>query len=314
MVPTLYLFDRWDERVGVLPTLGSMTHTEEVGGEDTVEIDCLAAPEKGDRLVWRDPEDGRWREHEVVRTDEPLEGACHVYAESSLCELLRDYVVEEQLVGRTAAQAMAAVLARTRWSSGNVTVGDAKRSALLYHTNALAALRRVASVWGGELLCELDVEGGRVARRRASLLSRVGGWHGARFSYGRNLAGCTRTVLEGEVFTALYGWGKGLPIEDAEGNPTGGYTEGSPSIPLTVLLSGSATTRRGSAGGAGTPRAASASIRSGRSCSRSARTRRSSWRSPGRRSRSPAGRASHTSATWRWWTAASAWGSATMWR
>jgi phage minor structural protein len=224
MVPTLYLFDRWDERVGVLPTLGSMTHTEEVGGEDTVEIDCLAAPEKGDRLVWRDPEDGRWREHEVVRTDEPLEGACHVYAESSLCELLRDYVVEEQLVGRTAAQAMAAVLARTRWSSGDVAVGDAKRSALLYHTNALAALRRVASVWGGELLCELDVEGGRVARRRASLLSRVGGWHGARFSYGRNLAGCTRTVLEGEVFTALYGWGKGLPIEDAEGNPTGGYT------------------------------------------------------------------------------------------
>lgn len=224
MVPTLYLFDRWDERVGVLPTLGSMTHTEEVGGEDTVEIDCLAALEKGDRLVWRDPEDGRWREHEVVRTDEPLEGRCHVYAESSLCELLRDYVVEEQLVGRTAAQAMAAVLARTRWLSGNVTVGDAKRSALLYHTNALAALRRVASVWGGELLCELDVEGGRVARRRASLLSRVGGWHGARFSYGRNLAGCTRTVLEGEVFTALYGWGKGLPIEDAEGNPTGGYT------------------------------------------------------------------------------------------
>lgn len=224
MVPTLYLFDRWDERVGVLPTLGSMTHTEEVGGEDTVELDCLAAPEKGDRLVWHDPEDGRWREHEVVRTDEPLEGACHVYAESSLCELLRDYVVEEQLVGRTAVQAMAAVLARTRWSSGDVAVGDAKRSALLYHTNALAALRRVASVWGGELLCELDVEGGRVARRRASLLPRVGGWHGARFSYGRNLAGCTRTVLEGEVFTALYGWGKGLPIEDAEGNPTGGYT------------------------------------------------------------------------------------------
>jgi phage minor structural protein len=223
-VPMLHLFDRWDERVGILPTLGSMTHTEEVDGEDTIEFDCLLTPEKGDRVVWRDPTDGRWREHEVVRTDEPLEGPCHVYAESSVCELLRDYVVEEQLVSRTAAQAMAAVLGVTRWSVGDVTVGDAKRGALLYHTNALAALRRVASVWGGELLCEVGVEGGRVATRSVSLLSRVGGWHGARFTYGRNLAGCTRTVLEDEVFTALYGWGKGLPIEDGEGNPTGGYT------------------------------------------------------------------------------------------
>lgn len=57
-----------------------------------------------------------------------------------------------------------------------------------------------------------------------SLLDRRGGWHGARFAYGHNLVGCTRTVLEDEVFTALYGWGKGLPIEDDEGNATGGYT------------------------------------------------------------------------------------------
>lgn len=69
-VPTLYLFDRWDERIGILPTVGSLAHTEELSGEDTVELDCLVAPEKGDRILWRDPEDGRWQEHEVVRTDE----------------------------------------------------------------------------------------------------------------------------------------------------------------------------------------------------------------------------------------------------
>ncbi|MGI6535108.1 MAG: phage tail spike protein [Eggerthellaceae bacterium] len=223
-VPTLYLFDRWDERIGILPTLGSMTHAEELGGEDTLEFGCLVAPEKGDRLLWRDPESGTWREHEVVRTDEPLTGASHVYAESSLCELLRDYVEEEQLVSKTASQAMTAVLGHTRWSLGTVDVGDAKRGALLYHTNALAALRRVESVWGGELQCSVGVDDGRVATRTVSLLARRGAWHGARFTYGRNLAGCTRTVLEDEVFTALYGWGKGLPVEDDEGNATGGYT------------------------------------------------------------------------------------------
>lgn len=196
MVPTLWLFDRWDERIGTLPTLGSMTHTEELGGEDTIELDCLVAPEKGDRLVWWDAEGRCWR----------------------------DYVEEVQLVSKTAEQAMRAVLAGTRWRLGSVGVGDAKRGALLYHANALAALRRVEAVWGGELECSLVVTDSGVAVRSVSLLARRGGRHGARFSYGRNLVGCTRTVLEDEVCTALYGWGKGLPIEDESGKATGGYT------------------------------------------------------------------------------------------
>jgi hypothetical protein len=34
----------------------------------------------------------------VVRTDEPLDGLCSVYAESSLCELLDDFIEEQHLV------------------------------------------------------------------------------------------------------------------------------------------------------------------------------------------------------------------------
>ena len=222
--PTLYLFDRFDERLGILPTLGAVTHTEELGGEDTIEFDCLAAPEKGDRLLWRDPDDGRWREHVVVRTDEPLGGPAHVYAEWALSELLRDFVEEAQLVSRTAEQALGAVLANTRFELGVVGVGDAKRGALLYHMNALAALRRVEEVWGGELEASVVVEGGRVSRRVVSLPARRGAWRGLRFTYGKNMAGCTRTVMEDEVFTALYGFGKGLPVLDESGAATGGFT------------------------------------------------------------------------------------------
>ena len=222
--PTLYLFDRFDERLGILPTLGAVTHTEELGGEDTIEFDCLTAPEKGDRLLWRDPDDGCWREHVVVRTDEPLGGPAHVYAEWALCELLRDFVEEAQLVSRTAEQALGAVLANTRFELGFIGVGDAKRGALLYHMNALAALRRVEEVWGGELETSVVVEGGRVSRRVVSLPARRGAWRGLRFTYGKNMAGCTRTVMEDEVFTALYGFGKGLPVLDESGAATGGFT------------------------------------------------------------------------------------------
>lgn len=224
MVPTLYLFDRFDERLGILPAVGAMTHTEELGGEDTIEFDCLAAPEKGERLLWRDPTDGVWREHVVVRTDEPLGAPAHVYAESSLCELLGDFVEEIQLVSKTAAQALSSVLGVTRWAAGEVGVGGAARGCLLYHVNALAALRRVEEVWGGEAEAVIAVVDGHVDSRTVRLPARRGEWRGARFSYGKTLAVCTRTVLEDEVFTALYGYGKGLPIYDEQGVATGGFT------------------------------------------------------------------------------------------
>lgn len=224
MVPTLYLFDRFDERLGILPAVGGITHVEEIGGEDTIEFDCALAPEKGERLLWRDPTDGVWREHVVVRTDEPLGGSAHVYAESSLCELLGDFVEEEQLVAKTASEALAAVLAHTRWAVGDVDVGATERGCLLYHVNALAALRRVEEVWGGEAETAIAVSGGRVSSRTVNLPARRGEWRGARFSHGKTLAACTRTVLEDEVFTALYGYGKGLPIYDEQGMATGGFT------------------------------------------------------------------------------------------
>ena len=224
MAPTLYLFDRFDGRLGILPAVGAVTHTEEIGGEDTVEFDCLAAPEKGERLLWRDPADGVWREHVVVRTDEPLGAPAHVYAESSLCELLGDFVEEAQLVGKTASEALAAALAPTRWAVGEVGAPAYEHGCLLYHVNALAALRRIEEVWGGEAEAVVSVEDGRVSARTVNLPARRGAWRGARFSYGKTLAACTRTVLEDEVFTALYGYGKGLPIYDEQGVPTGGYT------------------------------------------------------------------------------------------
>ena len=224
MAPTLYLFDRFDGRLGILPAVGAVTHTEEIGGEDTIEFDCLAAPEKGERLLWRDPADDVWREHVVVRTDEPLGEPAHVYAESSLCELLGDFVEEAQLVGKTASEALAAALAPTRWVVGDVGVPAYEHGCLLYHVNALAALRRVEEVWGGEAEAVISVTGGRVSARTVNLPERRGAWRGARFSYGKTLAACTRTVLEDEVFTALYGYGKGLPIYDEQGVPTGGYT------------------------------------------------------------------------------------------
>ena len=219
-VPVLYRFSRWDERIGILRVAGELVHTEELNGEDTIEFQSFEVPDKGDRLLWLDG--STWREHVVVRTDEPISGLCSVYAESSLCEMLDDYVEEVQLSYRTAAQALAAVLGVTRWSIAYCAdLGVA--GALIYHQNALWALRRVAEVWGGEITPVITVSGGRVTSRAIRMDAQRGSWRGLRFSYGKNMAGCTRTVLEQDVYTALYGYGAGLPFTDADGNYVAGY-------------------------------------------------------------------------------------------
>ena len=219
-VPTLYWFDRFDDRIGILPVAGELVHIEELNGEDTIEFLSREVPMKGDRLLWRDGE--VWREHVVVRTDEPLEDLCSVYAESSLCELLDDFIEEEHLVSRTAAQALAVVLAPTRWTVASCNViGTA--GCVLYHVNALWALRRIAEVWDGEVEPVIAVSGGRVSSRSIRLRAQLGAWKGLRFTYGKNMAGCTRTVLEQDVYTALYGFGAGLPLTDEDGRYTGGY-------------------------------------------------------------------------------------------
>lgn len=219
-VPTLYWFDRWDERIGLLRVVGELIHTEELNGEDTLEFQSYEVPAKGDRLLWLDGT--TWREHVVVRTDEPLAGLCSVYAESSLCELLDDFIEEAQLVSRTARQALTAVLAPTRWAIAYcASLGTA--GALIYHQNALWALRRVAEVWGGEVTPIITVANGRVSSRSIRLDDERGDWRGLRFTYGKNMAGCTRTVLEQDVYTALYGFGAGLPLTDEDGRYTGGY-------------------------------------------------------------------------------------------
>ncbi len=219
-VPVLFWFDRFDERIGVLSVAGELTHSEELGGEDTIEFEAREVPAKGDRLLWRDG--GVWREHVVVRTVESIAGLCSVYAESSLCELLDDFIEEAHIVGKTAGEALAVALAPTRWEAAPCEPGGTA-SCMLYHTNALYALRRVAEVWGGEPAGEVFVADGRVTRRIVHLKEQIGAWRGVRLVYGKNMAGCTRTVLEQDVYTALYGFGAGLPVTDEAGRYTGGY-------------------------------------------------------------------------------------------
>lgn len=113
-------------------------------------------------------------------------------------------------------------LETTRWSAGTSFYGR-QNGCLLYHMNALEAIHKVADIWEGELAPVITVADGRVASRAVKMPRKLGADRGLRFTYGKNMAGCTRTVLEDDVVTAMYGYGQGLPAVDEDGVFMGGY-------------------------------------------------------------------------------------------
>lgn len=221
----LWVTDRWEGFKGPIKTLFECIDTREVNGENSLSITCLAVLEKGDRIVWQDKK-GRWRENIVDGVTEQRASAGIVYTyycpSSAQVELSGDYLEDKRPLNTTASVAMSSALSASRWTVG--TVADLGQNGTnFYHTNAWAAIHDVADTWGGELEFEIAVSGSKVTARRVHLRERVGTDTGKRFTYTKDLVSVTREVDEGNVCTALYGYGKAPENTDDEGNLTGGY-------------------------------------------------------------------------------------------
>ena len=221
----LWVTDRWGGIKGPIKTLFECVDVREVNGENALSITCLAALDKGDRIVWQDMK-GRWRENAVDGVTEERASAGIVYTyycpTSAQVELSGDYLEDKRPLNATASVAMASALSASRWAVG--TVADLGQNGTnFYHTNAWAAIHDVADVWGGELEYEVSVSGSEVTARRVHLRKRVGADTGKRFTYTKDLVSVRREVDEGNVVTALYGYGKAPESTDDDGNLTGGY-------------------------------------------------------------------------------------------
>lgn len=221
----LWVTDRFENFKGPIKTMFSCVDTREVNGENALTISCLAHLEKGDRIVWQDLK-GRWRENIVDGVTEERARAGIVYTyycpTSAQVELSGDYLEDKRPLNTTAGVAMASALSESRWAVG--TVADLGQSGTnFYHTNAWQAVHDVADTWGGELEFEIAVSSTQVTARRVHLRERVGGDTGKRFTYTKDLVSVKREVDEGNVATALYGYGKAPESTDEDGNLTGGY-------------------------------------------------------------------------------------------
>lgn len=197
----------------------SLTHTDELNGEDSVDIATTFALKQGYRLVWADRL-GKVHEH-VCQDPKGLHaGGDTVYTDTainSICETYGDYIEDKRPYGYGFLQALNVCLEPTRWTAGTVDqTGTVDKGLTFYHTSAREALQSILKC-GGELETEITVSGGKVTSRRVGIRSHRGAKGGhRRFTYTKDLASVSRTEHYGAI-TACYGYGKGIETD------TGGY-------------------------------------------------------------------------------------------
>ena len=197
----------------------SLTHTDELNGEDSVDIATTFALKQGYRLVWADRL-GKVHEH-VCQDPKGLHaGGDTVYTDTainSICETYGDYIEDKRPHGYGFLQAVNVCLEPTRWTAGTVDqTGTVDKGLTFYHTSSREALQSILKC-GGELETEITVSGGRVTSRRVGIRSHRGAKGGhRRFTYTKDLASVSRTEHYGAI-TACYGYGKGIETD------TGGY-------------------------------------------------------------------------------------------
>ena len=223
---TFWVYDRWGNQTGTIADVTEAVHVDELNGEDTLTIvtpRCEVT--KGDRIVWRDGW-GTWHEHAVAQI-----GTVHaqgivqdtVRCENSMSELHLDHIDDLRPYDVTARVALQRALSVTRWEVGTVTV-TASASANFYHVSAFEAVREVLQAWGGEFSTTIEVGASGVTARRVNILQRRGEDRGRMFTYTRDITALSRTVVQDDVYTAMYGYGAGLEnVDEATGEWSGGY-------------------------------------------------------------------------------------------
>ena len=213
----LILMDRWGGQIRTLTDVLSATWTEELGGEDALELKTATPVAKGNRVVWLDAQ-GLWHEHIVSEVEQAhAEGAPTYRAtcENSISELYGDFVEDRKPRDEVAATALAGILETTRWEVGTVSV-KGSASTNFYRVSAREALQKLIETWGGELSTTIEVEGCEVTARKVNL-TRRGRDNGRRFTYSRDMTEVSRTFCADDVVTAMYGFGKGEEVGDGYG-------------------------------------------------------------------------------------------------
>lgn len=225
--PVLFWFGLDDVRKGTLHLASEMVHSEVVCERDDIAFKCFEVPEKYDRLLWWDADDGRWREHVVRETRALASGTCEVVADSVLFETRCDFADAVRFENVGLRDVLKWLVPLTRFAAGSWTYSKGgTESAWLSRMSVYEGIRKLERLYHIEFFVEIEVDEAvqRVSERRLCFCAEQGAWRGLRLVHGKNLPVGYLHVCADEVVTALYGYGMSFGAYDEDGTATGGWT------------------------------------------------------------------------------------------
>jgi phage minor structural protein len=216
----LLIFDKNERLQAVLSNDGmacpyfNAVHDEKINLENTFTFSIPADHAdaqyvvEGSLVAFEDL-DSEWQLFEVKRTidTDDTSSTKQVYCDAAFYELLGDIVTTGGGTV-TAWIALISALSQSRWEEGNVAdLGI--HSTTFDHQTALGCLQQIAATWQGELQFRVTIANNIITHRYVDLVTRRGSAAGKVFVFGKDLKKVTREVDFNNVYTAMYGRGKG---------------------------------------------------------------------------------------------------------
>lgn len=200
--------------------------TEKINALSELELTYIGEdPSYGERILVKEPDTNKWHEFVVRELNAKRSKSLirKLYAVSSFCETEGDYLDEKRVRDGSAFNALSSMLSSTRWKPGTVSVESGNKNISFYHTNPLKGLKELCETYQCEFQERVVVSDAGVIDRFLDLKTTIGEENAKRFEYAKDLQEVERNYEPQIVYTAMYGYGKGIQKTDASGEATGGF-------------------------------------------------------------------------------------------
>ena len=174
---------------------------------------------RGMRVAFRDPATGTLEMFEVrnVTNVEPDHSQKITCENIAVAELSDEHINNDEFTNKTAAQVLTTVLTGTLWSVGNNT-DSGSSSGDIGRGNVWQAVNAIMSNWNVYITPRIVFSSaGSITGRYLDISPAQGTWRGVRLAVEKNMTDASVIYDDSEVFTALYGYGGMIEVENQSG-------------------------------------------------------------------------------------------------
>lgn len=115
------------------------------------------------------------------------------------------------------------IISGTGWElKSNITKKIASKN--YYYESALSAFYDAVKTWNFEFIPEILFKDGKIISKKISIYDEISKDYGKWYEYGDKLVKVVAESSTDELYTAFIGRGKGVAVEDENGEKTGGYS------------------------------------------------------------------------------------------